>query len=46
LASSDGPNFIVAKIEEAGYLSVAPVEPEFTLYRFRNTFVEPRQPGD
>ena len=46
LASPDGPNFIVAKIEEAGYLSVAPVEPEFTLYRFRNTFVAPRQPGD
>ncbi len=46
LASSDGPNFIVAKIEEVGYRSVAPVEPEFTLYRFRNTFVEPRQPGD
>ena len=46
LASPDGPNFIVAKIEEAGYRSVAPVEPEFTLYRFRNTFVEPRQPGD
>ena len=46
LASPDGPNFIVAKIEEAGYRSVAPVEPEFTLYRFRNTFVEPRPPGD
>jgi len=46
LASPDGPNFIVAKIEEAEYLSVAPVEPEFTLYRFRNTFVEPRQPGN
>ena len=46
LASPDGPNFIVAKSEEAGYRSVAPVEPEFTLYRFRNTFVEPRQPGD
>ena len=44
--TTEGPNFIVAKIEEAGYLSVAPVEPEFTLYRFRNTFVEPRQPGD
>ena len=43
--TTEGPNFIVAKIEEAGYLSVAPVEPEFTLYRFRNTFVEPRQPG-
>ena len=42
---TDGPNFIVAKIEETEYLPVAPVEPEFTLYRFRNTFVEPRQPG-
>ena len=41
---SDGPHFIVAKIEEAGYLPVAPVEPEFTLYRFRNTFVEGQQP--
>ena len=43
--TTDGPNFIVAKIEETEYLPVAPVEPEFTLYRFRNTFVEPRQPG-
>ena len=35
-----GPWFIVAKIEEADeYMSVAPVEPEFTLYRFRNTYV-------
>ena len=42
--SSDGPHVIVAKIEEAGYLPVAPVEPEFTLYRFRNTFVEGQQP--
>ena len=42
--SSDGPHFIVAKIEEAGYMSVAPVEPEFTLYRFRNTFVKGQQP--
>ena len=41
---TDGPHFIVAKIEEAGYLPVAPVEPEFTLYRFRNTFVEGPQP--
>ena len=40
----DGPHFIVAKIEEAGYLPVAPVEPEFTLYRFRNTFVERQKP--
>ena len=38
-------SFIVAKIDEGEYLPVAPVEPEFTLYRFRNTFVEPRQPG-
>ena len=42
--STDGPHFIVAKIEESGYLPVAPVEPEFTLYRFRNTFVRPQQP--
>ena len=42
--ASDGPHIIVAKIEEAGYLPVAPVEPEFTLYRFRNTFVEGQQP--
>ena len=35
-----GPWFIVAKIEEAAeYMPVAPVEPEFTLYRFRNTYV-------
>ena len=47
LASSDGPHFIVAKIEESGgTTSVAPVEPELTLYRFRDTFVEPRKPGD
>jgi sulfopyruvate decarboxylase subunit beta len=34
----EGPWFIVAKIQEAEYLPVAPVEPEFTLYRFRNSF--------
>lgn len=34
----DGPWFIVAKIEEEGYLPVSPVEPEMTLYRFRNSF--------
>ena len=34
----EGPWFIVAKIQEAEYLPVAPVEPEFTLYRFRKTF--------
>lgn len=36
--SEDGPWFIVAKIEEEEYLPVAPIEPEMTLYRFRNTF--------
>ena len=34
----DGPWFIVAKIEEEEYLPVAPIEPEMTLYRFRNSF--------
>ena len=43
--ATDGPHFIVAKIEEAGYLPISPVEPEFTLYRFRNTFVEGQQPA-
>ena len=38
--SEPGPWFIVAKIEEAvEYMPVAPVEPEFTLYRFRGTYV-------
>ena len=35
----DGPWFIVAKVEEEEYLPTAPVEPEMTLYRFRNTFL-------
>jgi len=34
----DGPWFIVAKIQETEYLPVAPIEPELTLYRFRNSF--------
>jgi len=34
----EGPWFIVAKIQETEYLEVAPVEPEFTLYRFRESF--------
>ena len=38
---SEGPWFIVAKIEEAGYLPVAPIEPEMTLYRVRETFIGP-----
>ncbi len=36
----DGPWFIVAKIIEEEYLPVAPIEPEMTLYRFRNSFAE------
>ena len=43
--ATDGPHLIVAKIEESGYLPVAPPEPEFTLYRFRNTFVTPQSPA-
>ena len=35
---SEGPWFIVAKIQETEYLPVAPIEPEMTLYRFRNSF--------
>ncbi len=34
----EGPWFIVAKIQEAEYMPVAPIEPELTLYRFRNSF--------
>ena len=37
--NESGPWFIVAKIVEDGYLPVAPVEPELTVYRFRNTFI-------
>lgn len=37
----DGPWFIVAKIqEEDEYMPVSPVEPEMTLHRFRQTFLE------
>ena len=38
--TEDGPWFIVAKIEEQGYMPVSPIEPEMTLYRFRNSFSE------
>ena len=38
---TDGPWFIVAKIQETGYLSVAPIEPEMTLYRFRASYLPP-----
>jgi sulfopyruvate decarboxylase subunit beta len=34
----EGPWFIVAKIQEAEYMPVAPIEPELTLYRFRKSF--------
>ena len=34
----EGPWFIVAKIEETDYLEVAPIEPELTLHRFRESF--------
>jgi sulfopyruvate decarboxylase subunit beta len=34
----EGPWFIVAKIQEAGYMPVALIEPELTLYRFRQSF--------
>ena len=34
----EGPWFIVAKIEETEYLPVAPIEPELTIYRMRNSF--------
>ena len=37
--AQEGPWFIVAKIQETEYMPVAPIEPEFTLYRFRNSFI-------
>jgi hypothetical protein len=30
----------VAKIEEAGYMPVAPIEPELTIYRMRDAFLD------
>ena len=35
---TDGPWLIVAKTQETEYLPVAPIEPELTLYRVRNSF--------
>lgn len=35
-----GPWFIVAKIKDEPYLPIAPVQPENTLHRFRQTFVD------
>ena len=44
--SEEGPWFIVAKIQDEPYLPVAPVQPEHTLHRFRQTFVtEPDRVG-
>ena len=43
---SDGPWFIVAKIQEADYLPRAPIEPEMNIYRFRETFVGPAHSTD
>ena len=42
---SQGPWFIVAKVQEAGYLPVSPIEPEITLHRFRESFTGPPQRG-
>ncbi len=36
--AESGPWLIVAKVEERGYLPVAPIEPEMTLYRLRSSF--------
>ena len=38
--SSNGPWVIIAKIEEGEYLPVAPVEPEKTTYRFRESMLK------
>ena len=38
--SSEGPWVIIAKIEEGEYLPVAPVEPEKTTYRFRESMLK------
>ena len=42
---SEGPWFIVAKVQEAGYMPVAPIEPEMTLYQFRMSFINPPSPA-
>ncbi|MCE2465796.1 MAG: sulfopyruvate decarboxylase subunit beta [Dehalococcoidia bacterium] len=39
--SSDGPWFIVAKIEDVEPLPVSPIEPEVNLHKFRQTFIGP-----
>ena len=36
---SEGPWFIVAKVQEGGYGPPCPNEPEMTLHRFRETFL-------
>ena len=42
---SEGPWFIVAKIQESDNLPFAPIEPEMTLHRCRETFVGPPLPA-
>ncbi len=41
---SEGPWFIVAKIQESEALPFAPIEPEVTLHRFRESFLGPARP--
>ena len=36
----EGPWFIVAKTQETDYLPVAPIEPELTMYRLRDSFAK------
>ena len=43
---SEGPWFIVAKTEEAAELPFAPIEPELTVYRLRETYLGPPSPVD
>ena len=38
---SEGPWFIVAKVQESGDSPRAPIEPEMTLYRFRESYLGP-----
>ena len=42
---SEGPWFIVAKIQESEALPFAPIEPEVTLHRFRESFLGPARPA-
>ena len=42
---STGPWFIVAKVSDEEPLPVAPIEPEMSLYRFRQSFTGPAKPA-